>query len=480
MWWTTRILLCCFVGLFFSYHAAAQVVVLTKSSVYPNPDTLLEGESVFYDVQLSAAPSSTAKVSFLVTNTTRIIASPAEVEFTGSDWDVPRRVELAAPEDGVVEPSVTETIPVEVWYQEGGNAATLAATLDIALQDNDYDQYLRHGAISWTRDVTSGRSVAVFHISLSYHTSLRPDVTSGDVISVPATLNFNDGSQSTNTLDVTVVEVSSEGYILTSAEVTHDFGSSSAASWEVTLSQCCRSNAFRNNGGTTMTLQTTVDFSAGSGPHLATLPVVHWYKQHTSEFYIPATTASGTPVVFSLASPSDYGSGQAGPPPGLQLDPAAGRVAWGADGLQSGLWSALVVVQDAVTGVKAMQELVLHLHDSAPAYHPPAVLPYDAVPGTVRYLSVGQVFSHVVTVTDRDSGNSLSIRGTAGSLPDGWSLIETSTVDSGSSVTAENSRSGLLQWTPGADDVGSHVVCLEAVDSDLLISPCLRPTPLST
>ncbi|XP_035689836.1 uncharacterized protein LOC118425124 [Branchiostoma floridae] len=251
MWWTTRILLCCFVGLF-PYDVAAQVVVLTKSSVYPNPDTLLEGESVFYDVQLSAAPSSTAKITFLVTNTTRIIASPAEVDFTGADWDVPWRVELAAPEDGVVEPSVgTETNPVEVWYQEGGNAATLAASLDIVVQDNDYDQYLRHGAISWTRDVTFGRSVAVFHISMSYHTSLRPDVTSGDVISVPATLNFNDGSQWTNTLDVTVVEVSSEGYILTSAEVTHDFGSSSAASWEVSLSQCCRSNALHNNGGTT-------------------------------------------------------------------------------------------------------------------------------------------------------------------------------------------------------------------------------------
>eukprot|EP00058_Branchiostoma_floridae_P003482 XP_002588970.1 hypothetical protein BRAFLDRAFT_89161 [Branchiostoma floridae] len=447
MWWTTRILLCCFVVSLFPYHVAAQVVVLTKSSVYPNPDTLLEGESVFYDVQLSAAPSSTAKVSFLVTNSTRIIASPAEVDFTGSDWDDPRRVELAVPEDGVVEPSVTETIPVEVWYQEGGNAATLDTTLQIALQDNDYDQYLRHGAISWTCDVTSGRSVAVFHISLSYHTSLRPDVTSSDVISVPVTMNFNDGSQSTNTLDVTVVEVSSEGYILTSAEVTHDFGSSSAASWEVTLSQCCRSNTFHNNGGTTMTLQTTVDFSAGSGPRLATLPVVHWYKQHTSEFYVPATSASGTPVVFSLASPSDYGSGQAGPPPRLQLDPAAGRVAWGADGLQSGLWSALVVVQDAVTGVKAMQELVLHLHDSAPACHPPAVLPYDAVPGTVRYLSVGQVFSHVVTVTDRDSGNSLGIRGTAGSLPDGWSLIETSAVDSVTANTTLNLTDSAAQTT---------------------------------
>ncbi|XP_078656153.1 uncharacterized protein LOC144902533 isoform X2 [Branchiostoma floridae x Branchiostoma belcheri] len=470
MLWTTRLLLCCVVGLVSCHAAAAQGVLLTKSSVYPNPDTLLEGESVYYDVRLSATPSSTAKVTFLVTNTTRVAVSPAEVEFTGADWDVARRVELAAPEDMAVEPSVG-TVPVQVWYQEGGNAATLAATLQIQLQDNDYDQYLRHGSISWTRDVTSGRSVAVFHISLSYHTSLRPDVTSGDVIGVPVTLNFNDGSQSADTLDVTVVEVSSEGYILTSAEVTHDFGASSAASWEVSLSQCCRGNTLLNNRGTTMTLQTTVDLTAGSGPHLATLPVVHWYKGHTAEFYIPVTSASGTPVVFGLASSAEYGSGQAGPPPGLQLDPAAGRLTWDAAGLPSGLWSALVVIQDAVTRVKAMQELILHLHDSTPDSHPPAVLPFSAVPGAVRYVSVSGTFSQGVTVTDRDSGNTLSMRGTAG-LPDGWSLTETSAVDSATSVTALYD----LQWTPSTDDVGTHVICLEAEDSAALksVPQCLQ------
>ncbi|CAH1237833.1 Hypp5455 [Branchiostoma lanceolatum] len=471
MLWSTRIFLgCCVVGLLVFHNAAAQVVV-TKSSVYPNPDTLLEGESLYYDVQLSAAPSSTAKVTFTVTNTTRITASPTEVDFTGSDWDVARRVELAAPEDGVVESAVgTGTFPVEVWYQEGGNAGTLAATLQIALQDNDYEQYIRHGAISWTRDVTSGRSVAVFHISLSYHTSLQPDVTSGDVISVPVTLNFNDGSQSTNTLDVTVVEVSSFGYILTSAEVTHDFGSSSAASWEVTLSQCCRSNELLNNGGTTTTLQTTVDFTAGSAPHLATLPVVHWYKRHTSEFYLPAVSASGTPVVFSLASPSDYGSGQAGPPPGLQLDGAAGRVTWDAEELQSGLWSALVVVQDSVTGVKAMQELIFHLHDIATDAHPPLVQPFDAVATAVRYVSADEVFSQDGVITDQDVGNLLSMRWTAGA-PDGWTLTKTSE-SSGTSVTVEFQ----LQWTPGSDDVGSHVICVQAVDSDLVesVPQCLQ------
>ncbi|KAI8492147.1 hypothetical protein Bbelb_300440, partial [Branchiostoma belcheri] len=470
MLWTTRLLLCCVVGLFSCHATAAQGVLLTKSSVYPNPDTLLEGESVYYDVRLSATPSSTAKVTFLVTNTTRVAVSPAEVEFTGADWDVARRVELAAPEDRVVEPSVG-TVPVQVWYQEGGNAATLAATLQIQLQDNDYDQYLRHGSISWTRDVTSGRSVAVFHISLSYHTSLRPDVTSGDVIGVPVTLNFNDGSQSTDTLDVTVVEVSNEGYILTSAEVTHDFGASSAASWEVSLSQCCRGNALLNNRGTTMTLQTTVDLTAGSGPHLATLPVVHWYKGHTAEFYIPATSASGTPVIFGLASSAEYGSGQAGPPPGLQLDPAAGRLTWDAAGLPGGLWSALLVVQDAVTGVKAMQELILHLHDSTPDSHPPAVLPFSAVPGAVRYVSVSGTFFQSVTVTDRDSGNTLSMRGTAG-LPGGWSLTETSAVDSGTFVTALYD----IRWTPSTDDVGTHVICLEAEDSAALksVPQCLQ------
>ena len=163
---------------------------------------------------------------------------------------------------------------------------------------------------------------------------------------------------------------------------------------------------------------------SNTAPVLAAVPTTHVVAGQLLAIDLQASDREGDPLAFGLASG----------PVGLSVDPARGTLRWipGAD--QSGTQSVVVSVLDPFGG-SAQETLTIVVGGSGGAVAIASVLPAAA--------SVGRTYIYPVSA-DGDQGGPLTFSVLA--APPGLTI---------------DANTGVIVWTPTADEVGSQPVILK-------------------
>ena len=103
-----------------------------------------------------------------------------------------------------------------------------------------------------------------------------------------------------------------------------------------------------------------VDLTYTSSPVLPTLPkVILTPSQVTPQsFFFTGLHPQSHPLLYTLATPINYQSSQAGSPQGLAISYTTGQVTWDVNNVALGDYSVQIVVEDAFTGVQVSDVLM--------------------------------------------------------------------------------------------------------------------------
>ncbi|TNE52215.1 MAG: tandem-95 repeat protein [Deltaproteobacteria bacterium] len=128
-------------------------------------------------------------------------------------------------------------------------------------------------------------------------------------------------------------------------------------------------------------------------------------------------------------------------PSGMSVDAQRGIITWSPEDKDVGSHLVKVQVTDRLGGLSAEQSFQLQVHQSN---QPPSIKSTS----TTMTVKEGEVFAVQLQAVDPNPGDLLSYQLLKG--PNGMTL---------------HPQSGLLQWTPGSKDVGSHAVVWRVQDS---------------
>ncbi|MFV9505668.1 MAG: Calx-beta domain-containing protein, partial [Oscillochloridaceae bacterium umkhey_bin13] len=136
----------------------AGLIVLT------NTTTFTEGGSITYTVQLATEPTANVVVSFAPTPTGVLSPALAPLTFTAANWNLPRTITVAVPDNFVVEPTRVVTISHTITSSDPFYDGIASDDVTVTVLDNDTAgvelvtgalSFIEGGSTSYTLRLTS-------------------------------------------------------------------------------------------------------------------------------------------------------------------------------------------------------------------------------------------------------------------------------------------------------------------------------------
>lgn len=233
-----------------------------------------------------------------------------------------------------------------------------------------------------------------------------------------------------------------------------------AGPYTASMSGCCRIGGINNRGGGYSVAATGIEpQGSNESPVTAQSPIVFVGESAASTFPTVAADPDGDPLLFRFETNAESG-GTGNNPPGMTIDPSSGLVTWNNVGLnQTNFWTTQIIVDDGLSSVAV--DFMLLIVPCPPGNTAPSCS-IDA--GGSTSVGVGQSLSFNVTAADADAGDSVLLN--VAGLPVGASMTP-GLPDGGASPFVST-----FDWTPGAGDVGVHVVTFQVTDDCGIGSTC--------
>ena len=157
----------------------------------------------------------------------------------------------------------------------------------------------------------------------------------------------------------------------------------------------------------------------------------------------PASAAVGVPYQCPVAAVDDDVGDELTfsldtHPPGMLIDPGTGLIAWTPGSAQEGVHPVIVLVTDGEAVARLEFNITVPHVNVAPTITSPLPSPD---------VTVGRAFSHQVVATDPEEQQSLAFE--LADAPTGMAI---------------NASGGLISWTPGKSDLGTHIVRVRVGD----------------
>jgi RHS repeat-associated protein len=187
--------------------------------------------------------------------------------------------------------------------------------------------------------------------------------------------------------------------------------------------------AFFNPNRVPFTYDLVVLGQLNRAPHFTSTPGDEVLAERTYTYAPAATDADGDPLAFTLVAAPDA----------VQFDGKTGKVTWTPTRADAGAHTITLRVDDG-RGGSDVQTYAVTVDTDMPD-RPPVILSSPEVDG-----NVGAAYTYAVTATDADGDPVTYALTTA---PAGMTL---------------DPASGLIRWTPAADQTGDQVVAVQAAD----------------
>lgn len=235
---------------------------------------------------------------------------------------------------------------------------------------------------------------------------------------------------------------------------------------------CCRIGQvgfptpnLNNRPGGTYPLETTVFPQSGnSSPVSSMIPVVVVPQSAMATFLVPGADANADPIQFRLSTDPEAGGGPH--PGGLTINSSTGLVTWNNLGLATDFWTTQIMVEDLDgSGMVKTKTPVDFLLRIIPPGQQIGVAPSCSInPAGPQLAVVGNPVAFSVTGTDPDAGATVTLH--SGSLPGGATMAPALPTSGATGVSSS------FSWTPGAAQVGAHVMVFSATDENGLQGLC--------
>jgi hypothetical protein len=289
-------------------------------------------------------------------------------------------------------------------------------------------------------------------------------------------VEFGDGTFSgTLTIDVTAFSVAQDWFI-GQAVLLHTYPSAqsylAAIDTTARISMCDAPNSHLNNPDPAgYRIETLIDVGTGNGsPVISLPPIVRCVQGQICSFQIPAFDEAGDPLSFRLSSFAEsmianqpgVGANCTG---GIASISSGGVYTWDPTGCNLGtvvcgagfstLYSTQVTVEEAPGGGKSAVDFFIELVQCQPGNNVPIFDGATPPCGSTVAAAAGVPVSFTVQASDADAGENVVLN--SGAIPLGV-VMNAALPLSGDPV------SSVFNWTPGAGDVGQHIVSFTAED----------------
>jgi subtilisin-like proprotein convertase family protein len=438
----------------------ADVVIISRET-YPSFRHIPEGRWSVYNVTLPNRPYHNVTITFHPLTPT-ITLSHVEMTFEPDNWDVPQILTVYATEDNtnIISPYMASFNMSLTSLDENYDGAEID-DFNVTVEDNDDDTAVLTGSLTWVKVDGESRTTARLLLTLTLSHSQYPEASEGDSVHVSgAQVEFGDGETGGDTLlPMQVMSVQSgEGYILVSTSLLHTYptASSDGQPWEAVFEYCCRGQTLRNNQETRIRLSVGVDLSYTSSPLTPSLPPITLHNsQGIQGFFYTSSHPNSHPLTYSLGGMFDYMSSQAGTPQGVKISHSTGHVTCDTDHMTPGDYSVMIVVEDTISGIRTVSELIIRVKSPVDNVPPFVLLPHPLLPPPPLIFTPNNT-RHTFSLYDADTVMGLELQTFSG-FPEGAELSELS-------IKGANSGDVLLSWTPAEEQTGVYIACFVAMD----------------
>jgi hypothetical protein len=359
---------------------------------------------------------------------------------------------------------------------------------------------LTHGRLSQLSWTAVSANTAILHAVAGLRRSyFQPPPNLGDSISYTPIV-FGDGFQSPNNLFIVTYVDAVRDWFIAEKDATHTY--SGPGPWTANFNTCCRLSPpqHRNNPDQAYRAETLVNFAGTSASPVSNLPaIVDCPQESICNFAVPAFDPDGQQIYFRFATAAEAGAAafhQPGPPEApnaATINATTGVYTWDTHGatLNTGgdtLYSTQIMIENLDCGVVvAKTPLDFFIRLIPISNNPPRFIPPTPPDGTIYTIMAGTTLTVPVAADDPDLTDNVSLA--VLNLPTGAGFPI---------PPPANPVSSLLTWTPGASQVGPHVINFVATDTpgaqaftsivvnvtslDRPVVPagsCLTPTPSS-
>lgn len=326
--------------------------------------------------------------------------------------------------------------------------------------------HFRFGHFTWEARPDVSPATADFAMTVAFRSSAFGHPKIGQTFR-PGSFQFGDGRGGSHYYKVIARNLQEDWIVgraiqLGSGEETirHTYPSpnNGGSPWLARFESCCKIGAIRNGGSSSWRVFTRVNLDAGNSSPVSNLPPIVRCAKYDCRFIVPAVDPDGDRLTWRMSTQSE--SAIRSIPSGMNVDRASGLFTWqGASSFSNGLYTVQVTIEDrdehdAIKSTTAI-DFLINLQDQGANAWPEFDHPPTPEAGSVITAAVGQPLTLTVQATDADSNDTVFLNHVG--LPNAASFEQT--VSGGSVGVAQ------LQWTPGATDIGEHIVTFLANDN---------------
>lgn len=325
--------------------------------------------------------------------------------------------------------------------------------------------HFRFGHFTYEARPDISPSTADFNLTVAFRSSAfsHPDI--GQTFR-PGVFRFGDGRSANFDFEV-IARNRQEDWIVgravqpgnESGIVRHTYPSSTnnGSPWMAAFDGCCRIGSLRNASNANWRVRTYVNLADGNRSPVSNLPPIVTCSKYDCQFLIPVVDRDGDTVRWRMATQAE--SSISSIPAGMAVDPETGIFTWkGSESFSNGLYAVQVVIEDWSEEQHKSSvsiDFILNLQEDGANARPVFDTPPTPEPGSRMFAVVGQTLTLVVQATDPDWEDEVFLNHVG--LPVGATFEQT--------VTGGAVGEAILEWTPGADDMGEHIITFLANDN---------------
>ncbi|MGQ9427587.1 COG1470 family protein [Gilvimarinus sp. F26214L] len=325
--------------------------------------------------------------------------------------------------------------------------------------------HFRFGHFTYEARPDISPSTADFNLTVAFRSSAfsHPDI--GQTFR-PGVFRFGDGRSANFNFEV-IARNRQEDWIVgravqpgnESGIVRHTYPSptNNGNPWMASFDGCCRIGSLRNARNANWRVRTFVNLADGNRSPVSNLPPIVTCSKYDCQFLIPAVDRDGDTLRWRMATRAE--SSISSIPAGMAVDPETGIFTWdGSDSFSNGLYAVQVVIGDWSEEQHKSSvaiDFILNLQEEGANARPAFDTPPTPEAGSRIFAVVGQTLTQVVQATDPDLEDEVFLNHVG--LPVGATFEQT--------VTGGPVGEAILEWTPGAEDMGEHIVTFLANDN---------------
>jgi hypothetical protein len=323
----------------------------------------------------------------------------------------------------------------------------------------------RSGQLSWQRTATN---TAEFHATAGIRRSWFGTPNVGDTVSFEA-IYFGDGASSDSDFTVEAVNATND-WILVEKTVTHAYAG--AGPYTAYFGGCCRLSTPQhiNNPDQSFQAETIVNFATTANPTTSLPPIVDCPLNANCTFQIVAVNPANQPMRFRFSTATEAGDSsfhQPGPPeaPTAATISAGGQSSWNTTGAQLNTdpttpdtyYSTQVMIEALDTGgnVVTKSPVDFFIRLSTSSNRPPTFTAPTRPDGTAFTIGIqiGNYLALPIHATDPDTGDVVTL-----------AVLNQPSGSHFTPPTPAQTVATTITWTPGAADLGQHVLNFTATD----------------